>query len=127
LDVGDIVKLIEECEAIGLRLDRGITGLLVAIALAGCAFSQFVTNEESQPVMNEETAIAIATKLCASQIKGPVMTWARKDGDYWIVTSQLHDPTLAVPDWWEVSIPSSGPTTDARCVRRSRTRVRSQQ
>jgi hypothetical protein len=105
--------------AIGLPLNRAITGLLVANALAGCASSLPVS---SQPVMNAETAIAIGTKICASQLKGPVITEARKEGDQWIVTSQLHDPTLAIPDWWEVTFPSTGPTPDTRCVRRSGTR-----
>jgi hypothetical protein len=69
------------------------------------------------PVQDEEAAIAIATKLCANQIKGtPVRRFAQKNGDHWDVVSQRTDQKITVPDWWTVTIPISGPNSDAGCV-----------
>ena len=87
-----------------------VVALLVPAVLSGCA-SQTSVNDET-------TAIKIATKLCASQIKAPGIKIAHKTNNAWEVILAPAGAQLPHEDWWVVELPSSGPTSDTECFRR---------
>jgi hypothetical protein len=101
-----------------MRKFMALLGVLAFSSLPLPAFAQD-TPGQPLPVQNEDAAIAIATKLCADQIKDiPVHRFAQKDGGRWIVYSQRTDQKIAAPDWWTVTIPALGSISAVRCIGR---------
>ena len=84
--------------------------LLVLCALMGCV--------SQTSVDDEKTAIEIAMKLCAPQIKAPGIKSAHKTNNMWEVILAPAGAPLPHADWWVVELPSSGLTSDTECIMR---------
>jgi hypothetical protein len=65
------------------------------------------------PVEDAETAIAVAKAVCA--FEEPKKWSPEKKGDQWIVYVWGTEP-VASPSLWIVSIPTSGPTSNTKCI-----------
>jgi hypothetical protein len=92
---------------------RALSTAIVLLALPAMA-----QTGRPLPVQNEDAAIAIASKLCADQIKDTPVTppSARKVGDQWRVIIWRTDEKIAAPSWWEVTFPMSGAISEVRCI-----------